>query len=91
MTVVLGNVPLDGLTVVFYNGNGDTSYNAFDLDGYTTDINGFFVLGNSSVSPPPGIVFPGNGLQNGADAVALYLGDATDFPNGTRSDDDRSD
>ena len=58
-----GNVSLDGLTVVFYNGSSDTSYNAFDLDGYTTDINGFFVLGNSSVSPTPGIVFPGNGCK----------------------------
>ena len=76
------NEPLDGLVVVFYNGSGDTSYNAFDLDGFTLDANGFFVLGNAAVANVS-IVFGSNGLQNGADAVALYLGDDTDFPNGT--------
>jgi hypothetical protein len=79
----MGNVSLDGLTVVFFNGSDDASYNAFDLDGYTTNATGYFVLGNSSVSPSPGIVFPGNGLQNGADAVALYQADGADFPNDT--------
>jgi len=79
----IGNTPLDGLVVVFYNGNGDVSYNAFDLDGFTTDANGFFLLGNSAVTPTPSIIFSNNGLQNGADAVALYTGDSTDFPNGT--------
>jgi len=78
-----GNTSLDGLVVVFYNGSGDVSYNAFDLDGYSTDSNGYFVLGNSGVSPTPEITFPSNGLQNGTDAVALYQGDAVDFPNGT--------
>ena len=29
------------------------------------------------------LTFADNLLQNGADAVALYMGDATDFPNGT--------
>ncbi len=77
----VGNSSLDGFVVVFYNGSSDTSYNAFDLDGYTTDINGYFLLGNAGVSPTPDIVF--SGLQNGADAVALYQGDAADFPNGT--------
>ena len=74
---------LDGLVLVFFNGNGDVSYNAFDLDGYSLDANGFFLLGNAGVIPTPAIIFPSNGLQNGADAVALYTGDATDFPNGT--------
>jgi len=78
-----GNTALDGLVLVFYNGNGDAAYNAFDLDGFTTDAGGYFVLGNSGVTPTPGIVFGSNGLQNGADAVALYTGNAADFPNGT--------
>jgi predicted extracellular nuclease len=76
-----GNTALDGLVVVLYNGNGDVSYNTFDLDGYTTDANGYFLLGNTAVAPE--ITFNSNGLQNGADAVALYSGDADDFPNGT--------
>ena len=78
-----GNTALDGLVVVFYNGSGDTSYAAYDLDGYTTDANGYFLLGNADVVPTPGIIFASNGLQNGADAVAVYAGDATDFPSGT--------
>ena len=78
-----GNTPLDGMVVVFFNGNGDVSYAAFDLDGLSTDANGYFVLGNAGVSPAPDLVFPDNTLQNGADAVALYEADATDFPDGT--------
>ncbi len=78
----VGNSPLDGFVVVFYNGNDDKSYAAFDLDGYTTDANGYFVLGNAAV-PGVDLVFTDNTLQNGADAVAIYLGNASDFPNGT--------
>ena len=77
------NEPLDGLVLVFYNGNGDVSYNTWDLDGYSLDANGYFLLGNTDVVPTPSIIFPSNGLQNGADAVALYTGDGVDFPNGT--------
>jgi len=76
--------PLDGLVLVFYNGGStDASYRAFDLDGYALDANGFFLLGNAGVVPTPSIIFPSNGLQNGADAVALYAGNGSDFPNGT--------
>ncbi len=83
-----GNAPLDGLVVVFYNGGPDTSYAAFDLDGYQTDAAGYFVLGNAAVSPTPGLIFPNGLLQNGADAVALYRADASAFPNGTPVTDD---
>jgi hypothetical protein len=41
------NFPLDGYVVVFYNGSasgGNTSYLALDLDGYVTDINGYYLL-----------------------------------------------
>ena len=78
-----GNTALDGMVVVLFNGNGDTSYDSFDLDGYTTDANGYFVIG--TVPENDIYVAPGSGgwLQNGADAVALYSADATDFPSGT--------
>jgi hypothetical protein len=79
----LGNTPLDGLVVVLYNGNFDTSYAAFDLDGQSTDGAGYFLLGNAGVSPAPDITFGNSVLQNGADAVALYVGDAAEFPSGT--------
>lgn len=77
----VGNSSLDGLTLVFYNGSNNLSYQAYSLDGYTTDANGYFVLGNENV-PNVSIVFGNNGLQNGADAVALYQGSINDFQNG---------
>ncbi len=80
-----GDTPLDGLVVVFYNGSNDLSYAAFDLDGLRTDSSGYFTLGNPGV-PGVDLVFnPGAAglLQNGADAVALFAGNAADFPAGT--------
>ncbi|MCP3920473.1 MAG: lamin tail domain-containing protein [bacterium] len=78
-----GGTSLDGHVVVLYNGSSDSAYNAFDLGGFSTDANGYFVLGNSGVVPTPGLIFSGNTLQNGADGVALYMDDASNFPNGT--------
>jgi endonuclease G len=84
-----GNTPLDGLVVVFFDGgttgSGNQSTVAFDLDGYTTDAQGYFVMGNPGV-PGASLIFePGEFglLGNGPDAVALYIGNATDFPTGT--------
>ncbi len=78
----VGNTALDGLVLVLYNGSNNLSYNAIDLDGFTTDADGYFVIGNAAV-PNVSIVIPSNGLQNGADAVGLYTGDGTGFPNGS--------
>jgi hypothetical protein len=77
------NLSLNGLVVVFFNGATDTSYRSFDLDGYQLGPTGYFLLGNTSVVPTPDIIFPDTTLQNGADAVALYNANASDFPNGT--------
>ena len=77
-----GSTALDGLVVVLFNGSNDLSYAAFDLDGRSTDVNGYFTLGNAGVAGV-NLVFPGNTLQNGQDAVALYAGSASDFPNGS--------
>lgn len=77
-----GSTALDGLVLVCFNGNGDTSYRAIDLDGFSTDASGYLVAGNSAVANVS-FVFPSNGLQNGPDAVALFSGNASDFPNGT--------
>ncbi len=76
------NTSLDGLVLVLFNGSDDQSYDAVDLDGQSTDSNGFFVIGDAGV-PNAGIQFPMGSLQNGADAVALYTGNAADFPNDT--------
>ncbi|MCV6630492.1 MAG: endonuclease, partial [Flavobacteriaceae bacterium] len=77
-----GNSSLDGFVLVMYNGSNDTSYAAYDLDGQTTNADGYFVIGNTGVNGAT-MTLPSNGLQNGADAFGLYRADATDFPNGT--------
>ncbi|MCF4102703.1 DUF5689 domain-containing protein [Gillisia sp. M10.2A] len=77
-----GNTPLDGFIIVMFNGNGDASYNAYDLAGYTTNEKGYFVLGNAAVLNVDFVV-GGNALQNGPDAVALYQDNISSFPNGT--------
>ncbi|MEM7212484.1 MAG: ExeM/NucH family extracellular endonuclease [Pseudomonadota bacterium] len=74
---------LDGLSLVLYNGSDDASYDAIDLDGQVLDENGFFVVGSSNVANVDLVEFTTNGLQNGADAVALVVGDAADFPTDT--------
>lgn len=80
----IGFTPLHGLVVVLYNGSDDQSYNtAIDLDGQLTDENGYFVIGSETVPNVDLVAFTTNGLQNGADAVALFVGNGTDFPNDT--------
>ena len=80
------NVPLDGHIVVFYKGGGNTVttnvYAAFDLDGFSTDSLGFFLLGNPAVGGASVIFEPGL-LRDGGDAVSLFAGDSLDFLNGT--------
>ncbi len=78
-----GNLSLTGTVMVLFNGTGDVVYRAYDLDGYGTDAGGYFVIG--SVASAEYYVAPGTSgwLQNGPDAVALYTGNAADFPNGT--------
>jgi len=80
----VGNTPLDGLVVVLYNGSDRRSYNsAFDLDGLKTNADGFFLIGNAAVLPTPELVINNNSLQNGADAAAIHVGNASDYPNDT--------
>ena len=75
---------LDGYCVVFFNGTStgltNLSYYAIDLDGLVTDGNGNILLANPLVSPSGSFTIPANSIQNGPDAVAVYLGDAADFP-----------
>lgn len=73
---------LDGMVIVFFNGADNNSYYSADLDGYTLDANGFFVIGNAAV-PNVGITFANNLMQNGPEAIVLYYGNAADWPSGT--------
>ncbi|MCT8339579.1 T9SS type A sorting domain-containing protein [Flavobacteriaceae bacterium TK19130] len=77
------NQSLDGFVVVLYNGSDDQSYAAYDLDGFTTDANGFLLLANDGFPGQDISLGADNGLQNGADAVAIYQADASDFPEDT--------
>ncbi len=78
------NFSLDGYVLVFFNGGttgtGNLSYAAIDLDSYLTDVNGIIHFGNSLVSPTPASILTNAAIQNGPDAVALLMGDATDYP-----------
>ncbi|OCT64298.1 uncharacterized protein MGC145260.L [Xenopus laevis] len=68
------NVSLDNYTLVFYNGKTNTAYKVLNLSGRFTDKRGFFLIGSIGVSPKPVIILPSSTIQNGPDAIALYLG-----------------
>jgi hypothetical protein len=74
------SVALDGLVLVFYNGNGNVPYRVQDLDGFSTNSSGYFVAGSVAGAQ---LAIPGNTIQNGVDAIALYTGNGTDFVTGT--------
>lgn len=79
---------LNGYVVVFFNGNpssstANQSYFTVDLNGLTTDANGILVIGSNGVSPVPQKIISDNIIQNGEDAVAIYLGSVADFPDGS--------
>lgn len=76
-------VSLNGYVLVLFNGTGslvNKCYYVIDLDGFSTDINGIFVLGNNLVSPVPDKFLPDSIFQNGPDGVGLYVGNSSDWP-----------
>lgn len=75
-------VSLDGAVLVFYNQGTNASYLTVGLSGKTILANGYFVVGNPAVANVD-VTFSASTLQNGEDAVALYLGAAASYPNGT--------
>ena len=62
------NTATDGYSLVMYDGATDTVSNAISLDGQSTDASGYLLINTT--------------LDDGADAVALYVSDASNFPNG---------
>lgn len=80
------NFSLDGFILVFFNGSasgGNRSYLALDLAGYTTDSNGLFLIGSTTVVPFPQYIIPVSVIQNGEDAVGIYQASIDDFPGET--------
>ena len=78
----IGQQPLDGVVVVLYNGKNSLSYNVVDLTGYSTNEQGFCVIGwengtNVDVIVDFDVSF--GFLQPGPDAVALHLGSPEHF------------
>ncbi len=78
----VGGTSLDGLFVALFNGSNDQAYDTIDLTGQVTDENGFFVIGAETVANVDLVAFTTNGIQNGADAVALYSGAPEDLVDG---------
>ncbi|OFX97570.1 MAG: hypothetical protein A2W90_09655 [Bacteroidetes bacterium GWF2_42_66] len=87
------SVSLNGLVLVFFNGGAtdDATYRtSIDLDGYTLASKDFFVSGDAGVSNvdiSTGFTSSSD-IQDGPDAVALFVGDQSDFPNGTAATGD---
>ncbi len=74
--------------LVFYNGSNDLSYRAIDLTG-SVAAGDYYVVGSSDVAnlDLDACAMVGMGcqdlIQNGADAVALYVGTSASFPANT--------
>ena len=91
----VGNTPLDGLVVVFFNGDRQRARSRTRRSTSTATAPTRMATSSWGIpaSRAPAWSFdPGDFglLQNGADAVALYIGNASDFPNGTVAHDDES-
>ncbi|ETE59102.1 hypothetical protein L345_15170, partial [Ophiophagus hannah] len=67
-------VALKGYHLVFYNGKGNMAYKVLDLDGVSTDDQGFLLVGSGNLIPRPAIILSKAIIQNGPDAIALYFG-----------------
>ena len=75
---------LNGMVMVFFDGAADTSYLAIDLDGYALNDQGFFLVADSAFAGADMYFTTAiASIQNGTDAVALYMADTSDFPTGT--------
>ena len=71
------NTSANGVTVVLYDGDTDQIYQIIDLDGTSTNASGYLLIGNTGLTPD--VTIAANTLQDGADAVAMYHADASNF------------
>ncbi len=71
------NATTNGITLVMYDGSSNQVYAVYDLSGHTLSADGYFLIGDASLSP--NIVLAANSLEDGADAVAIYYADASQF------------
>lgn len=74
-----GGIDLTGMVLVVYNSTA-TVKDSWDLDGYSTDAGGYFVIGDKYVVNADWLLEWTNLIDDELGAVALYTGDDTDFP-----------
>lgn len=67
-------VALKGYHLVLYNGKGNIAYRVLDLGDFSTDDQGFLLVGSGNLVPRPAIILSKGIIQNGPDAIALYFG-----------------
>lgn len=77
-----GNLDLDGLVLVLFNGADDASYRTINLAGAQTDDSGYLLLGGPDIAGST-LSLPAGAVQNGPDAIALYAAGPQQFPNGS--------
>ncbi|XP_071493888.1 uncharacterized protein [Diadema antillarum] len=69
-----GDVSLSDVVLVFYSGATLSVYvDPLPLSGYSTDENGWFVIGGEELEPSPDLVFPSLPAVEGCNAIALHL------------------
>ncbi len=74
------NSSTDNVTLVMYDGDSNQVSDAYDLSGNTFSTEGYFLIGDASLTPE--YALPQNSLADGADAVAIYYADVVNFPIG---------
>jgi endonuclease I len=71
------NASLTDVTVVLYQGSDDTIYDIIDLSGLNMGSDGYFLIGDSSLTPE--VTISANTLHDDASAVAIYFSNASNF------------
>jgi hypothetical protein len=67
-----GESPLNGLVVVVSHADDNLVQAVYPLTALRTDANGYFVLGSSTLTPPPDLAFSAETLLADVSLVALY-------------------
>ena len=79
-----GQVSLDGLMMVQYNGATSTVYaNPIHFNGYKTNEEGYFLIASNNFHPTPDITLSTALSSNGVNAIALHFGLANELVYGS--------
>ncbi|XP_072017374.1 LOW QUALITY PROTEIN: uncharacterized protein [Amphiura filiformis] len=72
----VGGTSLDGVVVVFYSEETLNAYASFALDGFETDDQGYFVIGQSDLQLRPDLILPTTLSRRRINAIALHYGES---------------